>query len=158
MVSKSTSKVLAALLFFAVAAGATAIYFSAYSGGPSVYMTPPDTAVPPVVVPIATGSVEVPRGAHRDFQFVLPSHLCRVIGRFAGAPGSGVSALLLNDSTFEHFKAGASVKPYWDSGNLPDSKIDVLVMGPGVFHLFVANESGPRAPRPVTVEAQARCR
>lgn len=158
MVSKSLSSILAALLFLAVALVTTAIYFSAYSSGPSVYMTPPDTALPPVVVPIASGSVAVPRGAHRDFRFVLPSHICHVIGRFAGIQGSGVAALLLSDSSFAHFQAGANVKPYWDSGNLPDAKIDVLVLGPGVFHLFVVNESGPRAPRPVTLEAQARCR
>ncbi len=160
MTSKPMPPVLAALLFFAVAAGMAAVYFSAYATGPSVYMTPPDTALAPTVVPIANGSVDVPRGAHQDFRFVLPSHICRVIGRFEGgrAPGGSVSALLLSDSAFVRFKTGASVKPYWDSGNTPDAKIDVLILGPGVFHLFIANESGPSAPRPVIVKAQARCR
>ena len=158
MISKTMSSVLAAMLFVAVAAGMAAIYFSAYSGGPIVYQTPTDTTVPPVVVRIANGSIAVRRGEHRDFPFVLPSHLCRITGRLGGTSSSaGITALLLNDTTFERFKAGQSVSPYWDSGKAPESRLDLLIMGPGVFHLFVSNESGPSAPRPVAVQAEATC-
>jgi len=158
MISKTMSAVLATLLFVAVSAGMAAIWFTSYSSGrPASYQIPPDTTAPPVVVPIASGSVEVPPGAHRDFPFLLPSHLCRITGHLVGS-GTGGIALLLNDTTYERFKAGKRVSPYWDSGESGESKLDLLVVGPGVFHLFVDNESGPSARRPVSVQAQATCR
>lgn len=160
MISKSMSSVLAGLLFLVVSAGMAAIWFSAYSTGrPASYQIPPDTTVPPVVVPIASGSVGVPRGAHHDFPFVLPGHLCRITGQVAGASrNGGYSLLLFNDTAFAHFQAGQGVTPYWDSGKNGASKLDLSIMGPGAFHLFIDNESGPAVLRPVSVQAQATCR
>ena len=133
-----------------------AIYFSAYATGPSIYMTPPDTALPPRAVPIA-GGVAVAPGTRRDFPFVLPGRLCRVTGRLGTAGAGSFSALLLRDTTFTRFQAGQAVSPEWDAAKDTAPKFDLLIMGPGTYHLFIDHEGRPGGP-PVTVEAQARCR
>lgn len=144
------------------------IWLSAYHTGPSVYLTPPDTAVPPLVVPIATGPLDLPRGAHRDFPFVLPSHLCRVTGQVTVTPGGeseahadpqGYTLLLFNDSTYARFRAGKPATPAGDSGAAPGPRVDLLVIGPGRYHLFIAAEPGApaRSPAPVKLEARATC-
>ena len=148
-------RLLAGVAVAALAVGFVVVAMGRFSGRGS---GPPARPVDTVRVG-HDSAVEVAANQYRALEFRLPARLCTLTGQVASAEtGRGeFEALVLDDIGFRKWQSDRSTGSV-RSGRTASWTPDVPLVGPGRYHLVIANFGPPAGPSRVTVDVRAACR
>lgn len=149
-------------------AGGTWGYFALQQSRETPRETAADTTTPaptqpvapqPIVIPIGSGRIEEVRAqGHIVYSFELPDRTCTLSGRVEGVSGGrhDFQAHIVDDDNYRNIAAGVQARGY-HSGRVVVWTPNVVLRGPGRYHLVVSNSFSALTAKLVTVEAKAEC-
>ncbi len=117
---------------------------------------PPPVPVPPLVVPVLdVNAMQVSAGGAFRVSFTIDDpRRCILTGRVLGLTGGkrDVEVYVLDQDGYINWSNGTAGESIFDSGRRAAATLDVLLPGPGEYHLLVSNRFSVVSDKIVQVE------